>query len=194
MYAAQRTTLADGHGLHLTWQAEGRSISFGQAIDLWHKDGAFRTLFIEELSACAFSAYRWETPPISEATLERPFECVLLDAPEIDRRADRRAFSPHFENREPGDIVAFDNLGGDACMVVPVPGGAGVNYCHLASFVRTADREQVHALWAVVGRTAAERVGARPMWISTAGCGVAWLHVRMVSRPKYYGHAAYRSD
>ena len=33
--------------------------------------------------------------------------------------------------------------------------------------------------------------GAMPTWLSTAGMGVSWLHVRLDSQPKYYGFAAY---
>jgi len=30
-------------------------------------------------------------------------------------------------------------------------------------------------------------------WLSTSGLGIAWLHVRLDERPKYYTHAPYRS-
>ena len=32
----------------------------------------------------------------------------------------------------------------------------------------------------------------KPLWLSTAGGGVAWLHLRIDSRPKYYSHRPYR--
>ena len=38
----------------------------------------------------------------------------------------------------------------------------------------------------------AARVGAEPVWLSTAGAGVPWLHVRLDDRPKYYGFGPYR--
>jgi hypothetical protein len=38
----------------------------------------------------------------------------------------------------------------------------------------------------------AARLSARPVWLSTAGAGVAWLHVRLDDRPKYYGFDEYR--
>jgi Family of unknown function (DUF6940) len=31
-------------------------------------------------------------------------------------------------------------------------------------------------------------------FFSTAGAGVAWLHVRLDDRPKYYGYPPYRRD
>jgi len=36
-----------------------------------------------------------------------------------------------------------------------------------------------------------QRLGERRLWISTAGGGVAWLHVRLDSSPKYYGFRPY---
>jgi len=32
-----------------------------------------------------------------------------------------------------------------------------------------------------------------PTWLSTAGGGVAWLHVRLDTRPKYYRYNPYRA-
>jgi hypothetical protein len=37
------------------------------------------------------------------------------------------------------------------------------------------------------------RMSAKPVWLSTAGAGVSWLHVRLDDQPKYYGFALYRS-
>ena len=68
-------------------------------------------------------------------------------------------------------------------------------YGHVANFVRGAPEAQVVALFKKVGETfealVAQR-GARPVWLSTEGSGVPWLHVRMDSRPKYYHTAAYK--
>ncbi len=36
-------------------------------------------------------------------------------------------------------------------------------------------------------------IGHTPLWLSTAGGGVAWLHVRLDSRPKYYGYSPYKT-
>jgi len=37
-----------------------------------------------------------------------------------------------------------------------------------------------------------KRINAKRVWLSTAGMGVSWLHVRLDDRPKYYGHRPYR--
>ena len=37
-----------------------------------------------------------------------------------------------------------------------------------------------------------DRIDDRPVWLSTAGMGIAWLHIRLDDRPKYYGYREYR--
>ena len=61
-----------------------------------------------------------------------------------------------------------------------------------AAFVRHAPERQKHALWERVGEAVERRLGPKPVWVSTAGAGVSWLHVRLDDRPKYYGYAPYR--
>jgi hypothetical protein len=48
------------------------------------------------LSNSPFSACRWETPPITSATIDRRFEFVLIDSPELDRSPDAWVFAGHF--------------------------------------------------------------------------------------------------
>jgi len=51
----------------------------------------------------------------------------------------------------------------------------------------------MRAIWRAVVETAETWLGRGDrLWISTAGLGVTWLHVRIDSSPKYYTHAPYR--
>jgi hypothetical protein len=77
--------------------------------------------------------------------------------------------------------------------VVPCPIAEPSAYGHLAAFVRLAPNEQQHALWQLVGETMTRRIGTKPVWLSTAGAGVSWLHIRLDNRPKYYGFGPYKS-
>ena len=104
---------------------------------------------------------------------------------------DAYAFSGYFR---PGcEVATFWNLGGDAMLVAPCPAETG-NFAHLASFSATASAERQDALWKAVGDALVSRIGPEPLWLSTAGHGVGWLHVRLDSRPKYYQHAPYVSS
>jgi hypothetical protein len=176
---------ADGRGLHVT--APGLTIA--DAIARLRTDPAFRTELTSLLTALPYTAFRWETPPVTASTTHKPFEFVVLNGPGLDRRQDAEAFAEHFTD-EP--VVAFANLSGDAMMVVPCPRDSGAKYTHLASFLRTAPAGQIDALWVKVAEAVERCLGDRPLWLSTAGGGVAWLHVRLDNQPKYYGHAPYR--
>jgi hypothetical protein len=168
-----------------------RPATFADVLRGWQGDAGFRSLFNALLADAPFAAFRWETPAITSATVVRPFEFVLLDDPGLARRPDPGAFAEQFTGAESG-VAVFPNLGGDATLVVPGPAAEPAAYGHLASFVRLAPASQQQALWQSVGEAMARRVGARPVWLSTAGAGVPWLHVRLDDRPKYYAYGPYR--
>jgi hypothetical protein len=167
-----------------------RPFTTKQILQKWQNDEAFRILFINLLADAPFVAYFWETPLVMQSTLERPFEFVLVSAPSLVKvPAQRRAFASYF-NDEP--VVDFSNLGGDAHLVVPCPQKPADDFAHLATFSRSAPLEQQHHFWQRVGTAVTNQVGARPLWVSTSGLGVYWLHVRLDSRPKYYTFRPYR--
>jgi hypothetical protein len=171
----------------------GLPVPYRDVLRYWRDDETFRSFFISLLGSAPFAAYRWETPPVSMSTAAREFEFVLLDAPCLDRTPDTEAFAEQFR-LAPRDrqAIAFANLGNDAVLVVPCPSGPASAYVHLAAFVRQAPQVQAHDFWRVVGEAMEARLSADPTWLSTAGMGISWLHVRLDSRPKYYGYAPYR--
>jgi hypothetical protein len=127
--------------------------------------------------------------------LDREFEFALLNCEPLNRQVDRHAFAQHFENVRDAaqSVVTFQNLAGDAILVAPCPKAEELDiYAHLASFLREAPAEQCDQLWNCVASRMQNRISDRPVWLSTAGMGVAWLHVRLDDRPKYYGYAPYR--
>jgi hypothetical protein len=193
MWTTRSEDLPGGRGLRFVVELDSRSASFAEILCGWREDAEFRALFNELLANAPYTAFRWETPAVTAATLSRPFEFVLLDSPGLAQRPDRKAFAEHFAGAGVG-VVVFPNLGGDAILVVPCPVVAPSAYGHLAAFVRHAPEEQRHALWQAVGEAMARRVGTEPVWLSTAGAGVSWLHVRLDDRPKYYGFGPYRQS
>jgi hypothetical protein len=179
--------------LRFVAESGGKLVTFADVLRGWRTDAALRAGFNATLAEAPFSAFRWETPAVTEATATKPFEFVLLDAPGLAPRPDPDAFAEHFRSaREAEPVVAFPNLGGDALLVVPCPLGEHSAYGHLAAFVRGAPEAQRDALWYAVGEALARRLSAKPVWLSTAGAGVSWLHVRFDDRPKYYGYEPYR--
>jgi hypothetical protein len=169
----------------------GARLSHGDVLVALRDSAPFRRELSERLRATPFAALFFETPAITRASAGRPFECVALAAPALAAtEADPTAFAAHVH--ADGDAIAFENLGGDATLVVPTERGERAAYAHLVRFLRGAPEAQVSSLWRLVGEAALARLGERPLWLSTAGLGVPWLHVRLDSRPKYYRHAPYR--
>jgi hypothetical protein len=168
--------------------------TWAETMHAWQVDAAAREAHTRALAHSTHAAFAWETTPVSAATRDRPFEQVVVESPALARAsATPGPFSGHFRSARE-DICVFPNLGGDALLVVPAPTGSPHHYAHLAAFVRHAPAQQIHALWSAVGRAVEEHWRARntPVWVSTAGLGVHWVHVRLDERPKYYRHSAFR--
>lgn len=188
----QGESLPRARGIRVAVRSESGATTFADALTAWCDEGEFRSSFNAWLAAVPFSAFRWEMPPVTAGTANRPFEFVVLDSPGLARTPDPGAFGTHMSGGSAQGVVAFPNLGGDATLVVPCQLGEPTAYGHLAAFVRDAPESQQHALWRLVGQTMLERISDRPVWLNTAGGGVAWLHVRLDDRPKYYSYAPFR--
>jgi len=171
-------------------------LSFGEVAGLWRDDAKFREFFISELRDAPFQAYFWETPPVTEDSLAEAFEFVLVDSAELRTVSpDEWSFRDQLEGDPDGSgVAAFWNIGRDALLVAPRLRAPAVAYTHLAVFAREAPLAQQHGFWAAVGAALQALVGPRPVWLSTSGLGVHWLHVRLDSYPKYYTYAPYRDE
>ncbi|SFM51852.1 DUF6940 family protein [Nitrosomonas communis] len=193
MWTPRIEKLANGRVIQVTIHLDSSSISYAEVLYLWQSNEDFCSFFIGLLADSPFSTFCWETPPITTASADRPFEFVLLDSPGLASKPDSEAFAEHFNRAPQDEVVEFSNLGRDALMVVPCPRGPITGYGHLGAFLRQAPARQRHSLWRSVGSAMERRLGVKPVWLSTAGAGVSWLHVRLDDRPKYYGYVPYRS-
>lgn len=193
MYQANQISDQDGNLLTATLRKNDSNLNYGDVIEYWQTDSSFREFFCSLIKNSGFDALVWEMPPVTMNTLNQDFEFILLNAPDLIFAPDYDTFSEYYkEGGDDAGIVAFENLGKDAVLVVPSPQVADVDYSNLATFLRNSPLDQQHALWRVVGRTLEQHISDTPIWLSTAGGGVAWLHVRLDSRPKYYRHKPYR--
>ncbi|HEY2893739.1 MAG TPA: hypothetical protein VGJ16_05990 [Pirellulales bacterium] len=192
MWTSSSESLSNSRVLKFAIHLENNPVTYADVLRRWHGDREFRSFFGGLLANSPFSAFRFETPSVTSDTANRPFEFVLLDSPGLARTPDSHAFAEHFRRSGQAEAIEFCNLGMDAIMVVPCPLGPPSSYSHLGAFVREAPESQKHALWELVGVVMQRRLGSKPVWLSTAGAGVSWLHVRLDDRPKYYGYAPYR--
>ncbi len=193
-WLATQESLSAVHVLKFELFRGGQAASYADVVDSWQHDASFRNWFNQLLADVPYDSFRWETPAVKNSNIDCHFEFVVMDAPRLAPRPDRNAFAEHFYlANDDESVVTFANLGRKALLVVPRPIAADQHYPHLGAFVRGAPTAQCDRLWQCVGETMANRLSDRPVWLSTAGAGVSWLHVRLDDSPKYYHHSHYRN-
>ncbi len=113
MLDAKREILKRGRVHKLCLLDKAQLLQYTEVLSRWQQDEAFRSFFISLLSEAPFAAYRWETPPVKADTIDRVFEFVILDSPELDRiPPDPTPFSSFFAPAESeAGIVAFMLVG-----------------------------------------------------------------------------------
>lgn len=151
----------------------------------------FIEFYINALRSSTYKGYFWEVKPITENGINETFEFVLVDSKTLPNIvANDSSFKKYFKEGE--EVITFPNLGGDAQLIVPTQISESSNYNHLATFVRKAPLTQVIHFWEKVAEEYEKLIGTETKWLSTAGLGVYWLHVRVDSRPKYYRFKDYK--
>jgi hypothetical protein len=172
----------------------GKPLTNAQVIRNLAGNDEFNDFISTVLAASAFPAFFWECAPISRPSLGLPFEFVIVNSTQlVDVPADPAPFLPYCSRRPVCEtVVRFDNLSGDAVLVSPCPITSDTAWPHLADFVRTAPALIKREFWSCAGAALLENLDQRPLWLSTSGLGVYWLHLRLDTRPKYYTHEPYR--
>ena len=194
MTVRAEVTELDRVTLRTRYLRDGRALTTAEVLEAWRDEEAFRGTFARDLADAPFEAFFWETPAWRAAELDRAYEHVVRDAPPLAGiAAEPGPFRFHLGVGR--GVVTFPNLGGDADLVVPAAEAESEAYPHLAAFVRRAPAAQVDALLAATASALEARLerDAAPTWLSTSGLGVAWVHVRLDARPKYYTWAPYRA-
>ena len=113
--------------------------------------------------------------------------------------ADSHAFAEYLNACE-GIGCVFTNLGGDATLIAPkkMNKSTAEMYGHVAAFIRRAPQYQIVGMWRLVAQFFVKRLNEKnnpkPVWLSTAGTGIAWLHFRFDLRPKYYQYRPFKTD
>ena len=182
----------DNTAIKLSIKCEHRALSFQQVLTAWEQEPDFCRFFVRTLAALPYAAFFWEMPPLLASTLAQDFECVFVDSPGLAAVQPQPEVFRQYFLRSCDGVASFGNLGGDATLIAPEP-DAGLDYSHLAKFCRSAPLHQQIALWQRVGKLSLQQVGAQPLWLSTSGLGVFWLHIRFDRHPKYYTHTPYKT-
>ena len=181
---------------------DNQEITFDKFFHLLQEDEEFQSDLVEILRKGIPGlddqeevAYFFECAPFSSMNYNKDsFEFVLIPADSLNGvEPDSGSFAEHFSQGV--DVVSFENLGGDALLISPIPLSGNHNiYRHLEAFVRGAPNHQVRDLLKKMGEESLKMIQARDgkkIWLSTCGTGIYWLHVRLDSYPKYYSYRPY---
>lgn len=193
IWCAQRETVSPGFSERTVIADSEHALSFDEVIAGWRDDAMFRAFTCATLAEVPYPAFFWEMPPIRRGATDAPYEFMAIRSEALARMPpDAEAFAAQFQSA--GNVVAtFANLGGDAMLVAPEQIAAAECYPHLGAFVRSAPKGQQQALFQALGHAIDDflRRYDRRVWISTSGLGIAWLHIRLDTVPKYYQHQPY---
>lgn len=127
-----------------------------------------------------------------DRSMSRPYMHTFIESDLLERYGQHNysAYRNYLEDSDDKNVVAFNNLSGDAVLVVPQP-RSGKNYVTLKDFMDNAPQEQQVAFW----KRAAQEIrrwlnsgedGKNVVFVSTHGLGIPYFHLRLCKRPKYY--------
>ena len=119
MWSVKKQLESNGQTVKLTFGDVSNRVSYGEFLSQLRDSVEFRNFLSEQLLSVPFDAFRWETPPVTVATIEQSFECVLIASPELLCKPDPHAFADYFMSHSVDDIATFPNLRNDAVLVAP---------------------------------------------------------------------------
>ena len=90
--------------------------SWPEVIAALRSDPTFRASLADQLRAVPYATWFWECIRVSDG----PFECVVIEAPSLERAADPSAFGEYLTS----SINTFENFGGDTILIAPSPTAA----------------------------------------------------------------------
>jgi hypothetical protein len=144
----------------------------------------FRERLVEQLNEVPFQRYKWECNPFNPKK-DSPFEFVCVSDTSLPKKPDPSKLLDYITDAE---VAVYKNLKKTSTLISP---GLLTNAdcATISSFMRTAKAEDQHALLIALGKELEKR--KKPVWVSTAGAAVPWLHIRLDPRAKYYKHKPY---
>ncbi|CAG8627655.1 11294_t:CDS:1 [Racocetra persica] len=178
--------------------AYDNKLSYIEFIKLLHLgDEKFLDIFTKALNEATdkLSAYFWECPPVSKETTIKPFEFVVTKSATLSYiEQDYSSFKNKITECQNKDVCSFINLGKDATLIVPMP-CHDLDYKNLSNFTKNAPKKQQIKFWQEVATKLTESLDiGTPIWLSTNGLGVHYLHIRIDNNPKYYSWNEYYEE
>ena len=185
-----------GSKVYRIFQGES-PLYYRDALTLMKSDRKFQDFLTKILKECGYDAFVWETVPVSSSSQDQiEFKFAITESKSLDRMSkDTETFAEHFKNSQKS-VTSFLNQGRDATLISPLPKWCfgKKDYTHFGKFLHAASDDQIRAFWSEVGNAMLIKLSSedRPFWLSTAGHGVGWLHMRVDIQPKYYTYSSFK--
>jgi len=159
----------------------------------------------------SYPAFFFETKGVSQKTMSKQFEFVLVNSKDLhsfvqDHGNDFHVFAEYLQDKGSTDgawsSVSFLNLDQTSTLIAPKAIQPLKDiYTDIGKFIRNAPEQEIICFWQLVLREFKKSVGRLEadgdkgsIWLSTSGMGVAWLHMRIDRRPKYYTFRAFAEE
>ena len=156
----------------------------------------FQKEFINILKNSPYNSYYFQTPNIR--SLNDPIEFVLIKSETLHKKTADWTKYKEYMKRKPRNrtSLSFDNLSGNTKLVVPFNKKENIKYGHLKDFILNASKEEIRDILLKVGEEVENYknnsiTNEKPLFLSTHGDGVPWLHFRIESSPIYYLYKPY---
>ncbi|MGK0388424.1 MAG: hypothetical protein ACI94Y_001153 [Maribacter sp.] len=179
-------------GARIRIEQKNKLLTFREVFNYWQTSTNFIEFYIDSLIALNYDEFFWEHPALKEEYLDKSYEFIVQKSISFSKRnVDENAFSNYINSDK--QVAVFDNLGRNAKLIVPTKKIPIDTYKHMGNFIRNAEKIQIIEQFNQLSKAILSEVGAgRLIWVSTAGLGVIWLHMRLDSRPKYYRTNSYK--
>lgn len=130
--------------------------------------------------------FLWKTSPIRNGGnsffKQECIRCNLLNV-----KSDSSAFDKYIKRSKNKYATSFYNLSGDTLLVIPMP-RKNKNFSNLNEFMKNASPLHIKKFWEYVYSEIQKLLPKeKELWVSTHGLGVPYLHLRISTKPKYYG-------
>jgi hypothetical protein len=164
-------------------------------------------------SDISIKSYYFQTPNI--CSLDIPIEFVLIKTYSLHmKKADWSKYSEYM-NRKPRNrhSLSFINLSGSVMLTIPFNKKKDIRYGHIKDYITYASKEEIYDIFSEIGIQIEIHNEARrsinikkssdqgqcnnkdfcyPLYLSTHGYGVQWLHFRLEESPLYYNYDSYK--
>jgi len=130
--------------------------------------------------------FMWNTSVIKENGKSK-FKENFKESDKLPKTQNWSVFSSYINKSKNKYVTSFLNLNKDTLLVIPMPQN-GKNYATLKDFCDNASKTQQIIFWQEVSKLIKKKIieNKKPIWVSTHGLGVPYMHVRISNSPKYY--------